>query len=253
MPAKIALQHVSKEYESGKGAIVAVEDISLEVTAGELLAIVGPSGCGKTTIINLIAGFTPLRFGKIMIDGELVLGPGPDRVVVSQDLNLFAWMTAKANVEFGLKARGMPKDERSQIARQFLEMVHLSEFADRYPVELSGGMRQRLAIARALAVNPACILMDEPFVALDAQLRNRMQGELLSILVPHKHTVIFVTHDIDEAIYLSDRVVVLTPRPASVRRIVEVPLSRPRQPPVKVSAAFQELKSIIAKEMALSY
>lgn len=238
----IHLDAVGKRFGTGEDAVRAVEDLDLAVTPGEFCALVGPSGCGKSTLIGLVAGFTAPTTGRVTVDGTPVAGPGADRVVVAQDLALFDWKTVLANVELGLKAQGVPKRERQRVARHYLDLVDLTEVAERYPCELSGGMRQRLALARALAVEPRCLLLDEPLGALDVPLRQLLQDELLRLWSRLGQTVLLVTHDLDEALYLADRVVVLTPRPAKVGAAVTVPFPRPRRPELRASDAFVALR-----------
>jgi NitT/TauT family transport system ATP-binding protein len=242
MASEIVLQHVTKWYGNGETAIPSINDVSFQVAPGEFFTILGPSGCGKSTIINLIAGFIPASSGQVVVSGAPVYAPGPNRVVVFQDYNLFPWKTVRANVEFGLKARGLLCAEQQRIALQYLELVHLVEFADRYPVELSGGMRQRLALARTMAVKPECLLMDEPLAALDMQMRHELQDDLLDIWRQMRQTILLVTHDLDEALYLSDRVLVMGSYPRSVCAIITVPFSRPRLPELRLVDAFQALK-----------
>jgi len=249
MMSHIELDRVTKRYGDGEGSVVALEDVSLQVNAGEFCSILGPSGCGKSTIIGLMAGFIPTTFGTVKVDGVVVGKPGPDRVVVSQDYSLFAWKTARANVEFGLKARGMPRAERQRLAQHYLELVHLSSCATNYPGELSGGMRQRVALARALAVGPACLLLDEPLAALDMQMRQALQDELLVLWAQTKQTVVLVTHDLDEALYLSDRVVVMSPRPGRVRTSITVPFDRPRRFELRFTHTFQALKRELSRDL----
>jgi NitT/TauT family transport system ATP-binding protein len=204
----------------------AVEDVSLEVAQGEFVSLVGPSGCGKTTILNIVAGFIPPSDGEILIDGRAIKGPGADRGVVFQSFALFPWKTVLANVGFGLKMRGFPKEERDRIAREYLDLVGLGHAAERYPSELSGGMQQRVGVVRALANNPDVLLMDEPFASVDAQTRMTLQEELTRIWEERRPTIVFVTHDVAEAVFLADRVVVLSK--GHVLEEIEVHLPRPR-------------------------
>jgi NitT/TauT family transport system ATP-binding protein len=250
MVSHLALERVTKRYGDGIEGVVAIDDVSFHVEQGEFCTILGPSGCGKSTIISLIAGFIPVTSGKVLVNGAIVTKPGPDRVVVSQDYSLFAWKTVRANVEFGLKARRIPRAERQMLVQHYLALVHLTTFADRYPAELSGGMRQRGALARALAVEPACLLLDEPLAALDMQMRQALQDELLAIWRQTRHTVVMVTHDLDEALYLSDRVLVMGPRPGHVHTIIPVPFSRPRRPELRLTDAFQALKREVSRDLS---
>lgn len=217
----------------------ALSNINLDVDKGEFIAIVGPSGCGKSTLLDILAGLTRQTYGEIHIDGKLITGPALDRGIVLQGYALFPWRTVKQNVEFGLEVKKMPKEERQKISGHFIKFVGLEGFEDRYPFELSGGMKQRVAIARALAYDPEVLLMDEPFAAVDAQTRETMQDELLRIWDDTKKTIIFITHSIDEAVYLADRVVVLTGNPGTIRDIIPVRLPRPRyKGDIKSSAEF---------------
>lgn len=242
----IQLRGVSKVYQNGKiGAVKALDPISLDIYPGELISVIGPSGCGKTTLLNLVAGFTQCTTGEVLVDGQAVEDPSPNRTVIFQEHNLFPWKTLMQNVEFGLKAQGLKRKQRMEIAQEYIDMMQLSGFEDKMPHQLSGGMCQRVAIARALVMKPTCILMDEPFGSLDTQLRGQLQDQLLHIILSGKHTILFVTHDIEEAIYLSDRIVLLSQRPASVCKVIQVQLSCPRQTDVKQTVAFQELKSYV--------
>ncbi|QUS38683.1 ABC transporter ATP-binding protein [Tardiphaga alba] len=227
---QIDISHVGKVYQSqGTDApVTALDGVSLRIRRGEFISLLGPSGCGKSTLLNIVAGFQSATSGQILQNGRKITKPDPSRTVVFQDYALFGWMTVQQNVEFGLKAKGMPKAQRAEIARSLIAMVQLSGFEDKFPHQMSGGMKQRAAIARALAPDPDILLMDEPFGALDAQTRVLLQEEIARISSEAKKTVIFVTHGIDEAVFLADRVVVMSPRPGRVRNEVLVPLPRPR-------------------------
>jgi NitT/TauT family transport system ATP-binding protein len=228
---QIELQAVGYTYEGTEGRVEALQDVSFTVGGAEFLCVVGQSGCGKTTMLNLVAGFLAPTRGKILIGGKAVTGRGFDRGVVFQDFaQLFPWRTARRNVEFGLEMKGLPRQQRAEVAMNFLRLVGLEKFAGAYPHELSGGMQQRVAIARALAYNPAVLLMDEPFAALDALTRDEMQRFLVDIWRETKKTVVYVTHNVAEAVYLADRIVVLTPHPGTVKTEVKVTLPRPRDP-----------------------
>jgi NitT/TauT family transport system ATP-binding protein len=225
----IELRDITLEYESAENQVTALQDVSFSVQPSEFLCIVGQSGCGKTTLLNIVAGFLNPTKGGILIGGKAVTGKGLDRGVVFQDFaQLFPWRTAQRNVEFGLEMKGLPKAEREEIALRFLRLVNLEKFARSYPHELSGGMQQRVAIARALAYNPAVLLMDEPFAALDALTREEMQRFLVDIWRETKKTVIYVTHNVAEAVYLADRVIVFSPHPGTVKAQVKITLPRPR-------------------------
>jgi NitT/TauT family transport system ATP-binding protein len=224
MTAKISLQGVGKVFSSRGRRVTALDGITFDVHSGQFLVLVGPSGCGKSTLLDLLAGLGEPTTGEILLDGAPVTGPGLDRGIVFQQYALLPWRTAQANVEFGLEAKGVARRERADRARQFLDLVGLSGFADRYPHELSGGMKQRVAIARSLAYDPDVLLMDEPFAALDAQTREGLQDELLRIWERTGKTILFITHGIDEAVYLGQRVAVMTSRPGRIKRIVDIPL-----------------------------
>ncbi|TFV70241.1 ABC transporter ATP-binding protein [Bradyrhizobium frederickii] len=226
--SKIRFEHVRKEFlvrgKDGRPAqgLAALDDITLDVRAAEFLALVGPSGCGKSTLLDLLGGLTRPSSGRILIDGKVIEGPARDRGIVFQQYALFPWRTAAQNVEFGLDIAGLKTKERRERALHYLDLVGLSGFADRYPHELSGGMKQRVAIARSLAYDPEVLLMDEPFAALDAQTRETLQGELLRIWRATGKTIVFITHGIDEAIVLGQRVAVMTSRPGRIKRIIDV-------------------------------
>jgi NitT/TauT family transport system ATP-binding protein len=226
---KISFQKVRKEFVvRGEGGgpthrFTAVEDITLDVLPGEFLALVGPSGCGKSTLLDLLGGLTAPTSGRILLDGRPIEGPARDRGIVFQQYALFPWRTAVQNVEFGLDIAGLKAKQRREIARHYLDLVGLTAFAERYPHELSGGMKQRVAIARSLAYDPEVLLMDEPFAALDAQTRETLQGELLRIWRATGKTIIFITHGIDEAVVLGQRVAVMTSRPGRIKHVVEIP------------------------------
>lgn len=230
MDKKIEIHKVTKTFTSRRNeSSVAISEISLDIDTNEFVCLVGRSGCGKTTLLNTIAGLVRPTQGDILIDGKPVSNPGPDRGMVFQHSALFPWLTASGNIEFGPKNQGISKTERRQIAADLMELVRLTGFENKYPRELSGGMQQRVAIARALATDPEILLMDEPFGALDELTRAEMQSELLRIWQARKKTVVFVTHSITEAVYLSDRVVVLSPHPGRIRHIVSIELERPRK------------------------
>ena len=219
---------VEKVYETAERTVRAVEDVSFAVDDREFLAVVGPSGCGKTTLLRLFAGLEVPTAGSVLVDGDPVGEPGPERAMVFQSFNLFEWRTVRENVAFGLEMRGVPGEERRGTAEEWIRTVGLEGFAGAHPGELSGGMRQRVGLARALAVDPVVLLMDEPFGALDAQTRALLQRELLEIWERQRQTVLFVTHDIGEALLLADRVVVMGTAPNDVATVVDVPFERPR-------------------------
>jgi NitT/TauT family transport system ATP-binding protein len=227
---QLRVDHVSKDFAlRGRADVLRVlEDVSLDISEGELIVLLGPSGCGKSTLLNIIAGFLQPTTGQVLHEDIPVSKPDRRRTVVFQDYALFPWMTIEKNVEFGLKAQGIAPGERTRIARSFLALVKLSGFEDHYPYEVSGGMKQRAAIARALAPDPDILLMDEPFGALDAQTRVLLQEELVRIVAATNRTVVFVTHSIDEAVFLADRIVVMSSHPGKIRSIHKVALPRPR-------------------------
>jgi NitT/TauT family transport system ATP-binding protein len=217
-----------KTVKQSTAEIKALAEVNFSVRENEFISIIGPSGCGKTTLLKMIDGLIPCDRGEIVINGKKVSAPGPDRALVFQTFALLPWRTVLANVEFSLELRQIPKAKRTDIARNYLKRVGLDEFENHYPHELSGGMQQRAGLARALAVNPVILLMDEPFGSVDAQTRQLLQEELLDLWQREQKTVVFVTHSMDEAVYLSDRVVVMTPRPGKVAEVLDVPLPRPR-------------------------
>lgn len=224
MSSAIGIDHVTQTFpdRSTGGEFVALDDVTLDIPAGQSLTLVGPSGCGKSTLLDLVAGLTRPTHGEVTVGGRTVDGPGLDRGVVFQQYALFPWRTAQSNIEFGLEEKRIPRKERAERAREMLELVGLSAFADRYPRELSGGMKQRVAIARSLAYEPAVLLMDEPYAALDAQTREALQDDLLDIWRRTGTTILFITHAIDEAVYLGQRVAVMTARPGRIKQIVDI-------------------------------
>jgi NitT/TauT family transport system ATP-binding protein len=237
---RLSIEHLSKTFVSASGETVeALRDINLEITDKEFICLLGPSGCGKTTLLRIIGGLDRATSGAALLDGHPVTGPDPKTAMIFQEYSLYPWRTVLDNVTFGLEIRGADKEKRSEKARSYLEMVGLKGFERSFPYELSGGMRQRVAVARALAVDPEVLLMDEPFGALDAQTRNKMQKELLEIWEKTKKTVIFVTHSVDEAVYMSDRIVVLTRRPGTIREVMDIPIPRPRD---RTSTEFARIR-----------
>jgi len=241
-PAAIELRQVDIHFGAGKTAVRAVSQLDLDVAPGEFVSILGPSGCGKSTLIGAIAGFTQVTSGELRVDGRPVSAPGPDRGVVFQHHTLFPWKTVLQNVEFGLKMRGAAAGERRDTALAMLDSVGLIDFARHYPWQLSGGMQQRVSLARVLVNRPRVTLMDEPFCALDAQTRLSMQELLLALWHAYHITVVFVTHDVDEAIFLSDRIVVLSERPGRVKAELTIGLPRPRTRDLLTSGEFMQLK-----------
>lgn len=242
----ISIQGIGKTYRTDESETVAIENFDLDIAKGELVSIVGPSGCGKTTLLRMVAGLLEPTQGKIFIDGRECKGPGPDRGMVFQDYALFPWRSVRKNIEFGLEVAGVPKEERQARCDELLKMVGLEGFAKARVHELSGGMKQRVALARAIITDPDVLLMDEPFGALDAQTRNLMQEGLVEILSKTDQTVLFITHSVDEAVYLSDRIVVLTKRPATIKSVFEIPWERPRD---RASPEFTALRKEILEEL----
>jgi len=242
----LVANNLLKEFEG----FTAIKDVSFRVKDGEFVCIIGPSGCGKTTLLRMIAGLEKITGGEILLDDRGVKGPGNDRGFVFQEYTLFPWRTAQMNVEFGLEIRGMDKDERKELAKKYIDLVGLSGFEGRYPKELSGGMQQRVAIARSLVNNPEILLMDEPFGALDAQTRNLMQVELLRIWEKEHKTILFVTHSVDEAVFLADRVIVMTTAPGGIREIVEIKVDRPR---VRTNTEVNQIRDHLLSLLNISY
>src|SRR5688572_148871 len=243
----IEIKDVSLVYDTPAGQVAGVQSASFNIEQSEFLCIVGPSGCGKSTLLNIIAGFLTPTGGEIRIGGKAVTGHGMDRGVVFQDFaQLFPWRTALGNVEFGLEMKGVAKEERERIARKQLQLVKLEKFTASYPHHLSGGMQQRVAIARALAYNPAVLLMDEPFAALDALTRDDMQQLLAEVWRETRKTVIYVTHNVAEAVYLADRVIVMSAHPGTVKTEVAIPLKRPRNP---LSVEFLDYQKLLLRHL----
>jgi NitT/TauT family transport system ATP-binding protein len=244
---------VSLEFATPKGKLRVVDDVSYDINDGDFIAVIGPSGCGKTTMMSMLAGFQKPTTGQVLFDGNPVTGPGPERGVIFQEYGVFPWLTVKDNIAFGLKLKTnhVPVAERDQICEHYLALMGLSDFANSYPKHLSGGMRQRLAIARAYAVKPQFLLMDEPFGALDAQTRANMQNLLLKVLATEGKTVMLITHSVEEAIYLASRIVVVTARPARIKQIIDVPFAYPRDESLQERPEFGELRSYI-RELVMS-
>ena len=248
---RIAFERVSMEFPTVAGPLRVVEDVSYRIRDGEFVSIIGPSGCGKTTTMNLVAGFVKPTKGSVLLDDAPVTGPGPDRGVIFQEYGVFPWLTVRQNIAFGLNLRAgrLPARERDAICERYMRLMGLTDFADAWPKTLSGGMRQRLAIARAYAVRPHFLLMDEPFGALDAQTREVMHDLIQYVYHLEKSTIVFVTHDVEEAIYLGQRVVVLAPRPGRIDSIYDVPLPAQRFQDMKLSAEFIRLKREILERI----
>lgn len=242
---------VSKQFEAAGGKYFpALQKVDLDIRPGEFLSIIGPSGCGKTTLLNLIGGFVKPTTGVVSKDGVEIAGPGPDRTMMFQDYALFPWLSVADNIAFGLRAKGVTKAERSERVRHFISLVGLDGFANAYPSQLSGGMRQRVSIARALAPDPDVVLMDEPFGALDSFTRDKLQEELLAIWSQARKTFVLITHNVEEAVYLSDRIVVMATRPGRVRSIIDVLVPRPRPSEIRLrDPQFLQLKSEVFRAL----
>jgi NitT/TauT family transport system ATP-binding protein len=241
--AKISFRDVVKTYPMKDGTFTALDHVSLDIADREFVTVVGPSGCGKSTLMSMAAGLVEASAGETLVDGEPVTGPGPDRGVIFQQYALFPWLTVRKNVEFGLKLMELPAEERRRRAERAIELVGLSDFADALPKTLSGGMKQRCAIARAYAVNPQVLLMDEPFGALDALTRVQLQDQLLDTWSQDQRTVMFITHDVDEAVYLASRVIVMAARPGRIQRIIDVDLPYPRTEEMRLSPEFGRIRN----------
>lgn len=248
VPAKVSLRNVSQTFTTDGATIDVLSSVSLDVADGEFVCILGPSGCGKSTLLNIVGGFLKASAGAALIDGQDVAGPDPRRIFVFQERGVFPWLTVNGNVAFGLFALG--EKERAERVAHYVKLVGLEGFENAYPQELSGGMKQRLEVARALAVNPDVLFLDEPFGALDSITRLVMRSELLRIRRAEKKTILFVTHDIDESVQLADRVVVMSTRPATIRRIVDVDMPHPRD---LSSPRYIELRDLLLGEIGLAH
>ena len=245
---RISIASVTKQFETGDSLVVALDDVSLAVQDREIVTLVGASGCGKSTLLNLVAGFETPTAGQVLVDGEPIKRPGPDRGVVFQQTALFPWLSVEDNIAFGLSLRANHgKADRGQVVERMLQRTGLAAFRDRHPAELSGGMRQRAAIASVLAINPSTLLMDEPFGALDSLTRSIMQDFLLEIWEEQRKTVVLVTHDIDEAIYLADKTVVMTAHPGRICEVIDVNLPRPRRYEMRSEAPFIALRDRVTQ------
>jgi NitT/TauT family transport system ATP-binding protein len=256
--AKLRLKGVSRSFQTPRGLLVALEDLHLEVREGEFLCLVGPSGCGKSTLLSLLAGLDRPTAGEIWMDGRPVEGPGTDRIVIFQELGLFPWLTVQENVEFGLRMQGVGKRERRERSQHYLRLVHLSRFETSYVHQLSGGMKQRVALARSLVTEPDVLLMDEPFAALDAQTRDLLHEELARLWAETGKTIVFVTHNVREAVRLGDRVMLLTFRPGRIKSQFDITLPRPRHledPELALTAreVLAQLKEEITKAVKEEY
>ncbi|MFE3598141.1 ABC transporter ATP-binding protein [Streptomyces sp. NPDC059096] len=245
MNPKISFQDVVKTFPLKGAEFTALDGVSLDIADQEFVTVVGPSGCGKSTLMSMAAGLQEPSSGRVLVDGEPVSGPGPDRGVIFQQYALFPWLTVRQNVEFGLRLASLPAEERRRRADRAIALVGLDAFADALPKTLSGGMKQRCAIARAYAVDPRVLLMDEPFGALDALTRVQLQDQLLATWSREKRTVLFITHDVDEAVYLAGRVVVMAARPGRVHRVIDVDLPYPRTEEIRLSAEFRRIRNAV--------
>ena len=250
---KLRIDNVYKEYRGEHGTTVALNGVNLDIAENEFVCVVGPSGCGKSTLLNIIAGLHEATSGTCYLDGNPIQGTGVERGVVFQQYALFPWLTVLKNVMFGPEMKRMPKAECEAIARKYIKLVGLEEFENSYPKELSGGMKQRVAIARAYANNPEVLLMDEPFGALDAQTRAQLQTELLRTWEEEKKTCFFITHDVDEAVLLAQRVVIMSARPGRIKKIVDIDIPYPRDQATKNDPRFLQLKSEIWNEVYQEY
>ena len=250
---KLKIDNVKKIYNSRNGEMIALNGVNLDIAENEFICVVGPSGCGKSTLLNIIAGLLEPTSGAVYCDGKKVEGTGTERGVVFQQYALFPWMTVKKNVMFGLKLQGIKGKEAEEKDMKYIKMVQLEDFLDHYPKELSGGMKQRVAIARAYAVNPSVLLMDEPFGALDAQTRTQLQSELLETWEKEQKTCFFITHDVDEAIILAQKVIIMSARPGRIKEIVNIDIPYPRTQETKMSPEFLELKNHIWGQVYQEY
>jgi len=253
--ARIIFDNVCVDFPTATGSMRVVDGVSLEIEDGEFVSIIGPSGCGKTTLMNIVGGFVQPTSGTVLLDGQPILGPGPERGVMFQEYGVFPWLTVRQNIEFGLKlaANKVSPTQLENIVQRYMGLMGLADFADHFPKHLSGGMRQRLALARAYAVKPQFLLMDEPFGALDAQTRTAMQDLLLEVLRAEGKTVMLITHSVDEAIYLSSKIVVVTARPSRVREVIEVPFGYPRTEGLHEDPRFLALSRHIRKMVMFEY
>ena len=252
---RITFENVSMRFQQDSGPLTVVDGVSFSVHEGDFVALIGPSGCGKTTLLNLAAGFVNPSAGAVCLDGQPITGPGPERGVIFQEYGVFPWLTVAENIEFGLKLRAnqIEPPQRRAICERYLALMKLTEFRDAYPKTLSGGMRQRVALARAYAVKPQFLLMDEPFGALDAQTRSAMQILLLETLQTEGQTVLMITHSVDEALYLASRIVVISARPARIRKIVDVPFGHPRADSLPETSEFAVLRAEIRELVMQEY
>lgn len=250
---EIEISGVTQEFEKKDGKFLALDTVNLNVEQNEFICVVGPSGCGKTTLLNIIAGLCKPTTGTVKVRGELVTGPGKGKGVVFQQYALYPWLTVEKNVEFGMRMKCVPKAERAEIAKKYIDLVGLSKFAKAYPKELSGGMKQRVAIARAYATAPEVLLMDEPFGALDAQTRAQLQENLLKTWEQERKTCFFITHDVEEAVLLATKIIIMSAGPGHITEIVPVTMPYPRTQQTKLTPEFNELKNQIWNKVYREY
>lgn len=250
---KVDIRDIERIYQSSRGPVKALNHINLQIYENEFVCVVGPSGCGKSTLLNIMAGLDKATGGEVLVDGEKVEDPSTERGVVFQQYALFPWLTVKKNIMYGLKNKKMNREQAEKAAEKYIKMVGLDEFSGSYPKELSGGMKQRVAIARAFAMNPQLLLLDEPFGALDAQTRAQLQSDLLDTWEQEQKTCFFITHDVEEAVLLAQRVVIMSSRPARIKRIVEIDIPYPRNQETKMDPRFMEIKNEIWSEVYTEY
>ena len=250
---KVDIRDIERIYQSSRGPVKALNHINLQIYENEFVCVVGPSGCGKSTLLNIMAGLDKATGGEVLVDGEKVEDPSTERGVVFQQYALFPWLTVKKNIMYGLKNKKMNREQAEKAAEKDIKMVGLDEFSGSYPKELSGGMKQRVAIARAFAMNPQLLLLDEPFGALDAQTRAQLQSDLLDTWEQEQKTCFFITHDVEEAVLLAQRVVIMSSRPARIKRIVEIDIPYPRNQETKMDPRFMEIKNEIWSEVYTEY
>ena len=252
---RIIFDTVSVSFVTPQGPMKVVDKVNLDIKDGEFVSIIGPSGCGKTTLMNIVGGFVSPTEGRVLVDGKQVSGPGPERGVIFQEYGVFPWLNVRQNIEFGLKLKTnlSSPQQRAAISDKYMLLMGLSDFAEHFPKHLSGGMKQRLALARAYAVSPKFLLMDEPFGALDSQTRSAMQDLLLEVLKAEGKTVLLITHSVDEAIYLSSKIVIVTARPARIRTVIEVPFGYPRQQSIQEDPRFTALRAEIREQVMQEY
>jgi NitT/TauT family transport system ATP-binding protein len=244
---KIQIEHLYFSYDQDADSHLVIEDFTLSINDQEFMTIVGPSGCGKSTLLNIIAGLLPTSRGRVLSNGVELTDPGPDRTMVFQDDAVFPWYTVEQNIEYGPRVAGLPRAKREAVVERYLNLVGLIDDRDKFPRQLSGGMRKRVDVARAVAMEPEVLLMDEPFAALDVMTKENLQKEFLDVWSATRMTVVFVTHDLEEALYLSDRVAVMSRDPGRIEQVVEVPLGRPRELIIKTSSVFQDMRRELAE------